>query len=464
MVEKIKKIFVPKDLTTGTPWKRILEFTTPMLIGNIIQQLYSTVDSIVVGRYIGDNALAAVGSTGAVINLLIVLFVGVSVGTGIMVSQYYGAKNREKLSQTIGTCISLIGIISIIIMFTGTLTARMFLEFLDTPKEIIDWSTNYLIVTFLGIGGMAYYNILAAILQGLGDSLSSLLFLIISTIINIVLDILFVTQFNMGVVGVAVATIIAQVVSAILCIMKLMKMKDIFDLNIRTLIINKEHLLKLLKLGLPSGLTQAIFSLAMISLQSLTNKFGAMVIASNVILMRVDAIAMMPNFSFGSAMTTFTGQNIGANKIERVQLGTKQGTSIAVIIATILTIIILTFGRNIMGIFTTTQDLINLSMHMMRILAIGYIAMAITQCLSGVMRGAGDTVTPMWISIITTIIIRVPIAYGIAYLTRSESYPFGRPESVFLAHVTSWVFGAIITFIFYKRGKWRKKALMNIEE
>lgn len=458
---RLKELFAPKDLTEGTPWKRITEFAIPMLIGNIAQQFYNTADSIIVGKYVGDNALAAVGSASPILNLLLVLFVGISVGAGIMVAQYFGAKDRKKLSHTIGVCISLTAIASIIIMVIGPIVTRPLLSFLNTPDTIIDWCANYLIIYFVGIAGFAYYNILAGVLRGLGDSLSALIFLLISTVLNVVLDIWFVAGLNMGVPGVALATIIAQGISAVLCIIKLMKMKDNFDLNWAMLKLDKEFSYRLIKLGLPSGLTQAIFSLAMIVVQSLTNSFGEMVIACNVIVMRVDGFAMMPNFSFGSAMTTYTGQNIGANKIDRVEKGTKDGTMIAVGVSTVITILILIFGRYLMGVFTDTAELVDLSMHMMRILAVGYIAMAVTQSLSGVMRGAGDTVTPMWISLITTVVLRVPVAYGIAYLTRSEAYPTGRPESTFISLLVSWTVGAIITTIFYKKGKWRKKGFAN---
>lgn len=455
----IKELFAPKDLTVGPPWKRIIEFSTPLLIGNVAQQFYNTADSIIVGRYVGDNALAAVGSAGPILNLLLVLFVGIAVGASIMVSQYFGAKDREKLSNTIGACITLTAIASIIIMIIGPLVTRPMLRLLNTPASIIDWSAGYLIIFFLGIVGFSYYNILSGVLRGLGDSLSALVFLLVSTALNIVLDIIFITRFNMGVPGVALATVIAQGISAILCFLKLLSMKDLFEINLKYLKLNKEYAHRLIKLGLPSGLTQGIFSLAMIIVQSLTNTFGEMIIAANVIIMRVDGFAMMPNFSFGSAMTTYTGQNIGAKKMDRVNEGTKQGTLIAVTVSTIITIIILTFGRNLMSIFTSTKELVDTSMYMMKILALGYIAMAVTQCLSGVMRGAGDTITPMWISLITTVLFRVPAAYGIAYLTRSPAYPNGRPESVFVSLLISWTMGAVITSLFYRRGKWREKAL-----
>ena len=461
---KISELFSAKDMTIGTPWKRIIEFSIPMLIGNIAQQLYNTVDSIVVGKYVGDNALAAVGSASPILNLLIVLFVGISTGAGIMVAQYFGAKNREKLSKSIGACITLTAIASILIMIIGPLVTKPLLEFLNTPTTIINWCASYLNIYYIGIAGFAYYNILAGVLRGLGDSISSLVFLLIATVLNVFLDLWFVAGLNLGVSGVALATVIAQGISAVLCILKLAKMRETFDFNLKILKLDKELSIKLIKLGLPSGITQGIFSIAMIVVQSLTNSFGEMVIACNVIVMRVDGFAMMPNFTFGNAMTTYAGKNIGANKIDRVDKGTRDGLKIAVGVSTAITILILIFGRYLMMLFTDTMELVNLSMHMMKILAVGYIAMAVTQSLSGVMRGAGDTMTPMWISLITTVILRVPVAYGIAYLTRSAAYPTGRPESTFISLVVSWTLGAIITIIFFKRGKWRSKGFANKAE
>lgn len=463
-VSRFADLFAPKDMTEGTPWKRIIEFSVPMLIGNVAQQLYNTVDSIVIGRYVGDNALAAVGTAFPILNFLLVLFVAVATGAGIMVAQYFGAKDRGKLSRAIGVCITLTAIASLIIMVAGPIVVGPMLVYINTPASILDWCASYLIILLVGNWGSSYFNILSGILRGLGDSVSALVFLLISTALNVVLDIWFVAGLNMGVPGVALATVIAQAISAILCFIKLKKMDEIFDLNWHMLKPLKEYVIQLIRLGIPSGLTQAIFSFAMVAVQSLTNAFGEMVIACNVMVMRVDGFAMMPNFTFGVAMTTFAGQNVGAKKIDRVERGTRDGLVIAVSVATIITIIILTFGRYLMNIFTRTTELVNLSMHMMSILAVGYIAMAIMQVLSGVMRGAGDTITPMWISLATTIFLRVPVAYGIAYLTRSEAYPTGRPESVFISLLVAWVCGAIITSIFYKKGNWKKKTLLGNEE
>ena len=459
---KLQKLFAPVDMTAGNPGKQIVAFAIPMLIGNIAQQLYNTADSVIVGRYVGDNALAAVGSASPILNLLLVLFVGISVGAGIMVSQYFGAKQREDLSGTIGSCITLTAISSLFITIIGPLVSGPLLSYLDTPESIIGWCESYLNIIFIGIVGMAYYNILGGVLRGLGDSVSALLYLLIATIVNIVLDILFVASFGMGVAGVALATAIAQALSAVLCFWKLLRMSDIFDMKKKYLKLHRKYAITTIRLGLPSGLTQAIFSMAMIIVQSLTNSFGEMFIAANVIVMRVDGFAMMPNFSFGTAMTTYAGQNVGAHELERVDEGAKQGTFIAMGVSAAITALILIFGKYLMGIFTDTSELVDMSMRMMRILAVGYVAMAVTQSLSGVMRGAGDTMTPMWISLITTVAVRVPVAYGIAYLTRSEQYPGGRCESIFFSLLFSWTLGAVVTFICYRWGKWKQKAIESV--
>ena len=231
----------------------------------------------------------------------------------------------------------------------------------------------------------------------------------------------------------------------------------------RSLSPDKRITIRTIRLGLPSGLTQAIFSMAAIVVQALTNSFGTSVIACAIVVMRVDGFAMMPNFTFGMAMTTFVGQNVGAGRMDRVREGVKKGLTGGLIISFILVAAILGFGENLMRLFTTTEEVVRLGVHMLRILAVGYIAMAVTQSLSGVMRGAGDTMTPMWISLITTIIIRVPLAYGIAFFTRSEALPGGTPDSIFISLLISWVMGAVLTAIFYRRGKWQGKSVMAKE-
>ena len=236
-------------------------------------------------------------------------------------------------------------------------------------------------------------------------------------------------------------------------------MKDIISIDRKTLRLHGFYALQLARLGLPSGITQGIFSLAMIVVQSLTNSMGTAVIACTTVVMRVDGFAMMPNFTFGTAMTTFAGQNMGAGLLDRTRQGTRAGLKLAVICACILTLCILLFGENLMRMFTSTDEVVRLGMRMLRVIAVGYIAMAVTQTLSGVMRGAGDTLTPMWISLITTVVLRVPVAYIWAFLTRSEALPHGSSDAIFFSLLISWVMGALITTYFFRRGKWRQKAI-----
>ena len=395
---KLKELFSAHDMTAGPPWQRIMEFAVPMLIGNLAQQLYNTADSIVVGHYVGDNALAAVGSASPILNLLLALFVGVSTGAGIVISQNYGAGDRERLSNSIGNCITLAAIASAITMLIGVAVTTPMLRLLDTPASIIDWSGDYLHIIFWGVAGCAFYNILSGILRGMGDSFSALAFLLLATVLNIGLDVWFVAGFGMGVAGVALATVLAQGISAALCMVKLLRMQDVFDFTPATLRLRRDCAARIVHIGVPSGVTQA-----------------------------------------------------------RVVQGRKQGTAMAVGLACAITACLLLFGRHLFALFTDTEELIVLAGRMMRIMAAGYIAIAVSQVLGGVMRGAGDTVTPMWISLFTTIFMRVPVAYALAYLTRCEAWPNGRPEALSVSLLVPWVMGAVLSYIAFRRGSWRKR-------
>ena len=460
---RIQKLFSARDMTEGDPWRRIAEFAIPMLLGNLAQQLYNTVDSIVVGKYVGDNALAAVGTSMPILNLLLAVFVGVATGAGIVISQHYGAGNREALSRAIGNCITLAAIASVATMIIGTLVTRPLLRLLDTPASVFDWCAEYLMIFFLGAAGFTFYNILSGILRGMGDSFSALGFLLVATVLNIFLDVWFVAGFGMGVPGVALATILAQAISAVLCFIKLMHMRSVFDLSWGHLKMRKDAAWRIIKLGVPSGITQGIMAVAMLVVQSLTNSMGEVIMACNVIIMRVDGFAMMPNMTFGQAMSVYTGQNVGAGRLDRVEKGLKQGGAMAVGVSATITVILLLFGRVLFDLFTDTPELMDLAVRMMRILAVGYICIAVTQVLGGVMRGAGDTVTPMWITMLTTIVLRIPVAYGLAYLTRCAEFPNGRPEALFISLLVSWSMGAVISALVFRRGKWRQKAIEVIE-
>ena len=453
----LKKLFAPIDMTEGAPWKKLVAFTVPMLIGNVFQQLYSTVDAIIVGRYVGDHALAAISSTGAVFFLLLVFFIGISSGAGIMVSQYFGAKKREELSRTIGACITLLTLCGVVVMVFAPMITRPLLVLLDTPPEILDWACSYMNILLWGIHGVVYFNILTGILRGMGDSVSPLLYLIISSAVNVALDILFIPILGMGVAGAAVATIIAQFISGILCIRRLLQMRDVFDFGAKYLAPKKEYITQVMKLGMPTGASQAVFSLAMVLVQSLTNSFGPMVIAAYGIVMRIDGFVMMPVFSFSNAIMVFTGQNVGAGKLDRVKQGTKQCAIMAVGTAVVIVIGIVVFGGHMAGLFTATGEIITMTLRFLRILSLGYIGMALSQVVWGVIRGAGDVMTPMWASFITTVGIRVPAAYMLVHFT-------GKPDSIVLSLLITWLIGTVYGIVAYRIGKWRSKGIVKQNE
>ena len=463
MMKKIMALFGTQDLTQGKPMTGLLQFSIPLLIGNFAQQLYNTVDSIVVGKYIGDKALSAVGASGPVLNLLLVLFIGIATGAGIMVAQYFGAKDRKMLSKTVGTTLTLTFAVSLLMTVVGVFAAPALLEILQTPQTFIQDAKDYLVIIFVGFIGMAFYNIVSGILRGMGDSVYPLLYLILSTLLNVVLDIWFVSATG-EVAGVAWATIIAQGISAVFCIRRLLKMKDVLDVNRKTLKPSKSLSVRLFKLGIPAGVTQAIFSLSAILVQSLANSLEILtmlpIVATQTAVMRVDGFCMLPNMTFGNAATTFVGQNIGAGRMDRVKKGTRDAMKLGLICSSFLTLMILLFGKQLMSLFTDTPEVIQLGEMWMRILAAGYVAFTITQVFSGVMRGAGETMIPMWISMFTTVGVRMALAYGLVELTKSAAWPHGNPTSLQYSLLIAWISGAVITTFAFFKSKWRERAVI----
>lgn len=456
-LSRLRQFFGVQDMTTGKPMNKLIQFSLPLLIGNLAQQLYNTVDSIVVGKYIGDTALAAVGTAGPILNLLLVLFMGIATGASIMASQYFGAKDRPGLSLVVGSSIFLTVASGLLMTVVGYFASPFLIGLISPPADVAAGAITYLQIIFIGILGGAAYNIFSGILRGIGDSFYPLVYLVLACLLNIVLDLLFVAKFNMGVAGVAWATIIAQAVSGVLCLIRLVGMKDLIDINRRTLTPDGPITRRLAQLGFPAGVTQALFSMSAIVVQGLTNSLGTAVIAANVAVMRVDGFAMMPNFTFGTASTTYVGQNIGARRIDRVRSGIRDLMKLALATAGVLVACILLFGHHLMNLFTDTEDVINIGLHGLRWLALGYIAFAGSQVLQGAMRGAGETMTPMWISIISTIVIRLPLAYLLAYLTRSEAWPKGNPDALFASLLISWLCGMAMTVFTYRRGAWKRR-------
>ena len=458
LMKRLRSLFGAQDMTIGSPMSCLLKFSIPLLIGNLAQQMYNTVDAMVIGQSAwGDNGLAAVGLAGPIVNLLLVLFMGISTGASILSAQFFGAKDRPTLNKTVGASLFLIVVSGVIMMAAGYFLSPWLIGLTTPPTpEVGDGATAYLQIFFLGIIGSGMYNIISGILRGLGDSMMPLLFLVIACVLNIFLDLAFVD--SMGVAGVALATIIAQGVSAVLCLWRLCHIRHICDVKMEHVIHPDKHLmLKIGALGLPSGITQAIFSTSAIIVQKLTNTLGPAMVAANTAIMRVDGFAMMPNFTFGTAATTYIGQNVGAGKGERLKPGVKAMLMLGLISSTVLVSAILLFGHNIIGWFTQTELTMQLGIQGLQTLAFGYICFSVTQVLQGTMRGAGETQVPMYISIIGTVILRMPLAYLMAFLTRNEQWPNGQPIALFGSLLISWVLSMVMTIVSYRMKFWRRK-------
>ena len=456
LFQKIKQYFAPRDLTKGSVMGGIVQFSIPLLIGNVAQQLYNTVDAVVVGQYVGDDALGAVGMCGSVLNLLLVLAIGISTGATIVISQLFGAQDREGMGRGVGATITLSFLSGILMSVLGYFLTDPLLHLLSTPDSMMAYAHDYLTIFMLGFTANMLYNILSGVLRGLGDSISPLLYLLFCAVLNIFLDLFFVLNLHMTTDGVAWATIISQAISAAMCIIRLMRMKNLFTLTRASLRLDKDITGRIIKLGVPSGLTQMIFATSNILVQSLINTLGAALVTANTIIMRVDGFAMMPNFTYGTAATTFTGQNVGAQRMDRVKEGAKDLMILALCSAVVLVGCILVFGPSLMRIFTNTPEIVDLGASMMRILAVGYIAFAASQVTQGVMRGAGETMLPMWISIVTTVIIRLPLAYAWAGWTKTAEAPNGQPICIFGSLLVAWLLGCAINCIVYASGIWKR--------
>lgn len=460
-MNKFKALFGAQDMTVGSPLRCLINFSIPLLIGNLAQLLYSTVDSIVVGRVVGDDALAAVGCSGPITNLFFVLFMTVASGAGIMVAQYFGAKDGKNLSWTIGNSITLIFISSVVLTAVGTPLAGSFLHLTKTPPEMFDMAKSYLQIIFLGVIGIGFYNILSGILRSMGEAVFPLLVLLGTCGLNIVLDIAFVAGLKMSVAGAAWATIISQILSAVVCLVKVLRLRGLAELKPQMLRPKKDIMLTLLKLGIPAGITQGIISLSFVFVQSFINKMGYLVAACCTAVMRVDSFAMIPNQTFSVSAATYTGQNIGAGDMDRVNRGGRTVLLMSLAVSAVLVTFVLTCGGMILRMFTETETVINMGIRMMRILGAGYIASAVSQSLGGIMRGAGDTMATMWMTISSMVVVRLPLTWILTKTSASETWPNGNPDVIFVTLLVVFVLNAIITAVYYRTGRWRTKAIVK---
>lgn len=441
-----------KDLTEGKESSIILKFAMPMLLGNVFQQLYNVVDSIVVGQFIGKEALAAVGASFPIIFAFLSLLIGIATGSTIVIAQYFGAKDIEKVKRTINTLFVFLIIASIIVSIVSIYFSEDLFRLLKLPEEIMLQAKLYFNIFMGGIIVSFGFNGISAILRGLGDSKTPLYFMIIATLVNIVLDLLFVLVFKWGIAGVAVATVIAQGGAFVTAVIYLNRTHKIIRFSFKELTFDWQIFYKSLRIGLPTGIQQTFVALGMMALVSIVNRFGTNVIAAFSVATRIDSLASMPAMNFSAALSSFVGQNIGAGKIDRVKAGFVATLKMSSIISVLVSAIVLLFGDYIVRLFTTDPEVIRIGKDYLVIVGAFYIVFSSMFIIAGVMRGAGDTLIPMFISLIALWIIRIPAAWIL-------SKRLGE-IGIWWAIPVGWCIGLSLSYIYYKTGNWKKKTVI----
>ncbi len=438
------------DMTKGNPIVVIILFTLPLLLGNLFQQLYNICDSAIVGKYVGDEAMAAVSSSGSLINLLIGLVQGISVGAGIVIAQYFGAKDKENMSKAIHTTVLFAFTLGIILSFVGYLLAPTLLELMNTDKDILPNSILYFHTYFIGVIFTVMYNALSSILRAVGDSRRPLYYLIVAALTNVLLDFLFVGFFDMKIVGAGLATIISQAVSSILTFIQLLKTKEDYKIEFKKLRFSKEQLKKIIAYGIPTGIQNSIVSFANVFILSNINAFGKIQTASYGAYSKIESFATMPSGSFSMALSTYVGQNIGAKDYKRTKKGAYEGLLCAMLVTEFLGLLIIIFGRYVVMLFSSAEEVINNALVQIRIIAPFYFLLAYSHSMSGVLRGAGYSKTPMLVMIVFWVFVRV---FGIPIALK---YIANDPRTIFWFYPLTWSLSTIVLTILSFVFKWAK--------
>ena len=438
------------DMTEGSIPRLLIHFALPLLIGNIFQQLYNTVDSIVVGNYVNKQALAAVGCTGPIINTLIGLFAGLAAGAGVVISQYYGAKDREKLHSAVQTTITLTLIMCVALTVLGVALTPYMLKMMDTPDDVFVEAVEYLRIYFMGVSGLPLYNIGSGILRAVGDSTHPLYFLIFSALTNTVLDVLFVKFFHMGIAGAAIATVIAQCISALLVISMLIRSSADYRIDLRALQLRGSILRKVCAIGIPSALQLAVTAFSNIFVQSYINHFESSCMAGWAAYNKIDAFALLPMMSLSMAVTTFMGQNLGAGKLARAKKGPLVCLGISMVINVLILIPLILLAPQLVSLFNQEEEVLRFGTLFIRMISPFYLLCAINQILSGALRGAGDTKTSMFIMLGCFVVFR-QIYLFIVYRLGGGIIPIA------LGYPAGWILCSSILLIYYLRGTWIKK-------
>lgn len=434
-------------LTEGTIWKKILLFTLPLFLGNLFQQFYNMADSLIVGNFIDSNALAAVSSSGSVIFLLVGFFSGISVGAGVVIARYYGARDNGNVKKAVHTSVAFGLIAGILMTIIGVLLTPQILIWMGTPSDILPNSILYFRIYFCGSLFFVLYNIFVGILQAVGDSRHPLIYLIVSSLTNVILDLLFVAVFHWGVGSAALATIISQFISALLCLIRLLRTKEEYGLKIKEIHFDALMLKQIIKNGLPTGVQNSIIALANIVVQSNINAFGKMAVAGCGSYSKIEGFGFLPINCFAMALTTFISQNLGAGKIDRVKKGARFGIVCSVILSEIIGLLIYAFSPNLVAAFNSDPVVVAYGVIQAHTVTLFYCLLAYSHCLAGIFRGAGRAMVPMFVMLLCWCIIRV------TYITVIVQF-IPIINVIFWAYPLTWFLSSTIFTIYYFKSDW----------
>lgn len=443
----MKKSATSMRLTEGSISRKIIMFAIPIFLGNLFQQLYNTADSIVVGNYLGSDALAAVSSSGSLIFLMVGFFNGISLGAGVVIARYFGAQKTEELQRSIHTTIAFGVIAGILLTVIGIAFTPTILRWMGTPSDILVNSIIYFRIYFMGSIAFVLYNIFVGILQSVGDSKHPLYYLIISSVINVLLDVVFIGWFKWGVGSAALATIISQFISAVLCFAQLIRTTDVYKVYISKIKIDMDMLKQVIYNGLPTGVQNSIISFANVIVQSNINSFGKMAVAGCGSYSKIEGFAFLPIICFALSLTTFISQNIGAGEYERAKKGAIFGIICSVIIAELIGLFMYGMPEFLIGCFDKTPEVIHYGTMQIRTESLFYFVLAFSHCAAGILRGAGKAMIPMLVMLVCWCIIRV------SYITIALRF-FPHIRTVFWAYPITWTLSSIVFIIYLLKSNW----------
>lgn len=443
------------DMTQGSVVHHLIAFALPLLMGNIFQQLYNTVDTWVVGNYVSNEAFSAVGTVGPIINTLIGFFTGLASGAGVVISQYYGARRRDKVQQAVHTSLVMTFLLGIALTILGIVTTPMMLRLMKTPQEVFPESQSYLTIYFAGMLGLMIYNMGSGILRAVGDSRRPFYFLVVSAVINIVLDLVFVLVFHMGVEGVAYATIIAQAISAALVLLVLAREKEWVQLHLRQLKIHPSILWKIICVGIPAALQMAVTAFSNVFVQSYINHFGPDCMSGWTAYTKMDQLMLLPMQSLALAATTFVGQNLGIGQVDRAKKGARTACLAAIIITAIMMLALIPAAPYLVAFFNSKPEVVQAGSLFLRCLSPFYILCCINQVYSAALRGAGNSRVPMILMLFSFVLFRQCYLYVMANYISNTMLPIA------MGYPAGWLVCSVLTLLYYRRVDLAKCCLVD---